>query len=479
RVPRAAAGVGGSASQSMTRNRYSSGQARKSPARDGDRARPAPGPAASVPAGSVPAGLVPAVAGPAVSALPPPAAASVCVSLISRTVGHCADSCPALPPCARPRRLRGPGSAAFGERTAVMTPRQHIASTRGRHHTRKRLQRHRAAGAAGRSGAGETPARPPETAPGAPGRRGPGADRGRANPRGDPRLGLVVARPFGVPVYVSPYWFIVAALLVLVYAETLDHAVHPANLRYLVAASFVLLLYLSVLVHELSHCAVARGFGLPVRRVLLYPLGGFSEIEKEPPTPSQEFLVSVAGPVVSLALAGIAFALTSVAGHGILGTLIDQLFRANLLVGIFNLLPGLPLDGGRILRAGVWKITGKPAAATIIAAWAGRVLAILLVLVPFFLLRGHIQSLIFSYWLWLAIVAAFIWMQSGQAIRAVKGQERLPRLQARTLARRAIAVPSNLPLSEAIRRADAAQARALVVVDHESTPIAIVNETAG
>src|ERR1019366_1666528 len=282
----------------------------------------------------------------------------------------------------------------------------------------------------------------------------------------------------GVPVYVSPYWFIVAALLVLVYAETLDHAVHPANLRYLVAASFVLLLYLSVLVHELSHCAVARGFGLPVRRVLLYPLGGFSEIEKEPPTPSQEFLVSVAGPVVSLALAGIAFALTSVAGHGILGTLIDQLFRANLLVGIFNLLPGLPLDGGRILRAGVWKITGKPAAATIIAAWAGRVLAILLVLVPFFLLRGHIQSLIFSYWLWLAIVAAFIWMQSGQAIRAGKVHERLPRLQARTLARRAIAVPSNLPLSEAIRRADAAQARALVVVDHESTPIAIVNETA-
>src|ERR1019366_6336629 len=102
--------------------------------------------------------------------------------------------------------------------------------------------------------------------------------------------------------------------------------------------------------------------------------------------------------------------------------------------------------------------------------WAGRVLAILLVLVPFFLLRGHIQSLIFSYWLWLAIVAAFIWMQSGQAIRAVKVHERLPRLQARTLARRAIAVPSNLPLSEAIRRADAAQARGLVVGDHEATP---------
>ncbi|MGO8884818.1 MAG: site-2 protease family protein [Streptosporangiaceae bacterium] len=312
------------------------------------------------------------------------------------------------------------------------------------------------------------------------GSRGTGQPGEQEPPKGrrDPRLGIVVARPFGVPVYVSPYWFLVAALLVVVYAETLDNAVHPADLRYVVAASFVVLLYLSVLVHELSHCAVARGFGLPVRRVLLYPLGGFSEIEQEPPTPSQEFLVSAAGPAVSLALAAIAFALTSVAGHGIPGTLVDQLFRANLLVGIFNLLPGLPLDGGRILRAGVWKITGKPGSATIIAAWGGRVLAILLVLLPIGLLGGHVQSLISYYWLWLAIVAAFIWIQSGHAIRAAKVRERLPRLQARTLARRAIPVPADLPLSEAIRRADSASARALVIVDHESTPVAIVSEQA-
>ena len=308
--------------------------------------------------------------------------------------------------------------------------------------------------------------------PGRPGSEAP------AKRRRDPRLGLVVARPFGVPVYISPYWFVVAALLVVLYAQTLDNAVHPASLRYVVAASFVVLLYFSVLIHELSHCVAARGFRLPVRRVLLYPLGGFSEIEKEPPTPSQEFLVSAAGPVVSVALAGIALALTSVTGHGILGTLVDQLFRANLLVGIFNLLPGLPLDGGRIFRAGVWKITGKPATATIIAAWAGRVLAILLVVPAFGLLGSYVQSLLSYYWLWLAIVAAFIWIQSGQAIRAAKVRERLPRLQARTLARRAIPVPSSLPLAEAIRRADAAQARALVVVDHESTPIAIVNESA-
>ena len=77
----------------------------------------------------------------------------------------------------------------------------------------------------------------------------------------------------------------------------------PADLRYVVAAAFVVLLYASVLVHELSHSVVARAFGLPVRRILLYPLGGYSEIEREPPTPGREFLVSAAGPALSLALA--------------------------------------------------------------------------------------------------------------------------------------------------------------------------------
>jgi Zn-dependent protease len=299
-----------------------------------------------------------------------------------------------------------------------------------------------------------------------------------AGSRRDPRLGLVIARPFGIPVYVSPYWFVVAALLVLVYASSLDASIRDNATRYGISAAFVVLLYASVLVHELSHCVVARSFKLPVRRVMLYPLGGFSEIETEPPTPAQEFLISAAGPVTSLVLAAIALWLTRVIHPGLPDMLIDQLFRANLLVGIFNLLPGLPLDGGRIFRAGIWRITGKPVQATIAAAWAGRVLAALLILVPLALNGTRFGLLADSYWLWFAVIAAFIWIQSGQTMRAAKVRERLPALHARTLARRAIPIPSNLPLAEAIRRADAAQARALVIVDHESTPLAIVTESA-
>src|SRR5580704_8324581 len=327
------------------------------------------------------------------------------------------------------------------------------------------------------------PARRHSTRPGQYGRPVPGHSiegvagnaPGNAGPR-EPSPGLRIARPFGIPVFISPYWFLVAGLFVFLYAGGLAQSV-PGNLRYLVAAAFVVLLYLSVLVHELSHSVVARGFGLPVRRILLYPLGGFSEIEREPPTPGREFLVSAAGPALSLALAAAGYGLNQVVTDGISGTLVSQLVVANVVVGLFNLLPGLPLDGGRILRAVIWKVTGRPSTSTIIAAWAGRVIALGL-FIP--LLDPSIDSRVGTRVsvLYLAVIAAFMWIGAGQAIKATRFRERLPALQARRLARKAVSVAANTPLAEAIRRADENQARAVVVVDHEDKPIAILNETA-
>jgi Zn-dependent protease len=308
-----------------------------------------------------------------------------------------------------------------------------------------------------------------------------GGQPGQARrPQRDARLGIIIARPFGIPVYISPWWFVVAAVLVVLYSNsnTLPGTVQGVVPRYLLGVAFVVLLYLSVLVHELSHCVVARGFGLPVRRILLYPLGGFSEIEKEPPTPGQEFLVSAAGPAMSLALAGIGIGVNLLLDlRGIPRVLIDRVILANAVVGVFNLLPGLPLDGGRVLRAGLWKLTGRNSYSTVLAAWAGRAIAVALAVVA--LVRPASQfGLANGYGLWLVAIAAFMWMSAGQALRSAKVRDRLPAIQARALARRAIPIPSNLPLAEAIRRADLAQARALVVVDHDAKPIAIVNEGA-
>jgi Zn-dependent protease/CBS domain-containing protein len=294
-----------------------------------------------------------------------------------------------------------------------------------------------------------------------------------------PGSGIVIARPFGIPVHVSPYWFLIAGFIVVRYAQDLANTLHGST-RFVVAAAFVVLLYVSVLIHELSHSLVARAFGLPIRRILLYPLGGVSELEREPPAPGRAFAVSAAGPAISLALAIGGYGLTrAVPSRDLIAyTLVFQFMWANLVIGLFNLLPGLPLDGGMMLRAAIWKVTRRPATATIAAAWTGRVLALsLFVLVLDPTVENRIGGDITTV-LWLALIAAFMWTGAGQAIKAARFRERLPAVQARRLARKAISVTANTPLAEAIRRAKESQARAVVVVDHEDKPIAILNETA-
>ena len=289
--------------------------------------------------------------------------------------------------------------------------------------------------------------------------------------------GLVLARPFGIPVIISPYWFIIAGVFIFIYAHDLASTLH-GSARYFVAAAFVLLLYGSVLLHELSHSLTARGYGLAVRRIVLYPLAGISEIG-ERQTPGREFVVAAAGPAMSLVLAGLGYILSLFVTHGtVAGTVILELWWANLIVGLFNLLPGLPLDGGVMLRAVVWRVTGKASQSTITAAWIGRGLAVALVVVPIFVGVSSHKSADMVSELWLVMIAAFMWFGATQSIKATRFRDRLPTVQARRLARKAISVTAGTPLAEAIRRAEESQARAVVVVDHEDKPIAILNESA-
>ncbi|MFF5205499.1 site-2 protease family protein [Streptosporangium sp. NPDC000396] len=289
-----------------------------------------------------------------------------------------------------------------------------------------------------------------------------------------------MGQPFGIPVYVSPTWFIVAAFITITFQGVVTAQLPELStpMTYLVSFVFAVLLYVSVLLHELAHCVLARMYGLPVRRITLYFLGGVSEIEREPETPGREFMVAFAGPLLSLGLAGLGFvAYRFVEPDTILGVLIFQLWLANLMVGIFNLLPGLPLDGGRMLRAGVWKVTRNPGSGTIAAAWVGRGLAVLLIAWPvgLALMSGQTPG---SMLIWSVLLASFIWFGATQALRGARVRARIPQVSARALARRAIAVTGDVPLAEALRRATEAQAGAMVVVDHEGRPTGIVNEVA-
>lgn len=311
----------------------------------------------------------------------------------------------------------------------------------------------------------------------------------RRSKRSDPGGGILMGRPFGVPVYVSPSWFLVAALITWVFGDQLDRVLPDLGpARYLVSLFFAVAFYASVLVHELAHTIAALRYKLPVRRIQLQFFGGVSEIEKESETPGREFVLAFVGPLLSLALAG-AFYLGMKAVHPatVPGVLLAGLMISNLLVAAFNLLPGLPLDGGRMLRAVIWGITGKPMTGTVAAAWVGRALAVA-VLIGLPLLTqtgvlgnptreiGGMDTVMDA--LLAAILAAIIWTGAGNSLRMARLRQHLPELRARTLTRRAIPVQTATPLSEALRRANEAGARALVVVDGQGDPTAIVRETA-
>ncbi|MGJ9412358.1 M50 family metallopeptidase [Aeromicrobium sp. CF4.19] len=188
--------------------------------------------------------------------------------------------------------------------------------------------------------------------------------------------------------------------------------------RYVVAVVFVLALYLSVLAHELAHVAVARAFGLRVPRVTLHLLGGETIIAGGLRTPTQEVLTSIVGPVASGLVGATSLALVDATSSPATQQVLWSLGWINLLVGAFNLLPALPLDGGRVLAAAVWARTGRQATGVRAACTSGRVVAGALVLVVAIVRLGETGGL-----LDVAIallVGAFLWAGAGQALRTAR-----------------------------------------------------------
>lgn len=288
-----------------------------------------------------------------------------------------------------------------------------------------------------------------------------------------------MGRPFGIPVFLAPSSLGLALLIMLIFVPTVeDRRPELSGLwPYVVTASFAVLLIGSVLLHELAHSVVAKWFGLPVRRIVLQLLGGASELEREPDAPGREFLIAVVGPLVSivLGLAGLGL-YQAIDPNSLTGLVVGAFAGSNILVGLFNLLPGLPLDGGRVMRALVWGITGRQSTGTIAAGWSGRIVAIMVLLLPYGLsaIDGTGPGLITI--LWSALIASFIWIAASASIQHQRIKDRLPSINARALARRAIPVTADLPVSEALRRAQEAGARGLVVVDSAGAATGLVNE---
>ena len=293
------------------------------------------------------------------------------------------------------------------------------------------------------------------------------------------RSALRIGRVLGAPVELSPSWFLLAGLVVLSYGPVLGR-VDGGRSGYVSAAVFAVLLLASVLLHEVGHCVTARAYGLRVRRISVSFLAGLTEVSDPPQTPTRAFAVSASGPAVSALLTGAGWVVLQLLDPGSAGRELAGLFTvSNAGLTVFNLLPGLPLDGGGMLRAAVWRATGSRTTGTVASAQVGRVIAVLVVPLlvvvaePLLGLRLSSVGIVTT-----AFVAVFLWAGSSAALRAAHVEDRLVGVSVGALARPALLVPATLPLAEALRRAHAARLHAMVVVDTAGRPLALVHEAA-
>jgi len=226
---------------------------------------------------------------------------------------------------------------------------------------------------------------------------------------------LRIGKIFGIDIYIHISWVIIIVLLTWSLAVGLFPVLyHGASVITYWILGFIaaVLLFVSVLLHELAHSVVARARGLPVKNITLFVFGGVSNIEKEPGSPGVEFQMAVVGPLTSLLIGVLAFVLFFLLGQysSALAAILWYLGFANILLGIFNLIPGFPLDGGRVLRSIVWKVDGNLRRATRVVTVVGQIIAYLFILVGIWLFFAgfYVDGL------WLVFIGWFL-LNSAQA----------------------------------------------------------------
>jgi len=287
------------------------------------------------------------------------------------------------------------------------------------------------------------------------------------------RGGISLGRPRGVPIRLHVSFLFLGVLVALSVAAPLRvelPRVPSAGVDVLSVLLGVLLL-ISVALHELAHALVARSLHIEVSGIDLWGLGGVTGLASEPMTARAQYWVSVSGPVVNL-LIGAPAALVWIATdpETIPHALALRLALANALLAAYNLLPGLPLDGGQILRAGVWGLTGDKVSGLRAAGYGGLVAAAATGALAIDDARRGGQ-----FWLFTLLVAGFIGVQAQAALRGAVVARRLPFVVAGRLARPAFLAVTDLPLAEALRRAAAAGC-ATVVLGAQEAPTGVLSD---
>ena len=239
--------------------------------------------------------------------------------------------------------------------------------------------------------------------------------------RGTFQVGRVLGIPIGIHIsWFLPLAFVLGTLALRVYPEVLPR--ESVWLHWLLAAVSGFLFFACIVLHELGHSVVARYFGIPVRSITLFFLGGVAQITRDAKRPLPELLMALAGPAVSILLGGVFMGLWWFMGQGSNATSMmwEWLWIMNIALGIFNMTPAFPMDGGRVLRASIWGVTRNFSRATRIAVWVGRGLA--LTLIGFGVL-ATLESRILPFQvgtvggLQLALIGYFLLQYAGSSLR--------------------------------------------------------------
>jgi len=266
------------------------------------------------------------------------------------------------------------------------------------------------------------------------------------------RRGWRIGSLFGIDICLDPSLAIIFVLIVYLLGTGVFPSWHPdweSGTRWLVSVAAAVLFFVSLLAHELAHSLMSRRFGIEVRRITLFLFGGLAEMEEEPREPRAEFLVAIVGPATSLLL-GLVFSSlglymaepgfadllaedseTALASLSPLASLLLWLGPVNTILGVFNLLPGFPLDGGRVLRAAIWWLTGDLRRATQLASGAGRLFGGLLIIL------GVVQVVSGSLFqgLWLALIGWFLSHAASTSYRMLVLRDLLEGVKARDMMR--------------------------------------------
>ncbi len=256
----------------------------------------------------------------------------------------------------------------------------------------------------------------------------------------------------GIDIYINYSWLIILVFLIWSLATNWFAVLYPGwspALYWITSTIAALLLFVSVLLHELAHSVVARARGLSVKNITLFIFGGVSNIEQEPKSPGVEFQVAIVGPLVSILLGGLAFLLLlPLRGSNTpVAATLGYLAYTNVLLGIFNLVPGFPLDGGRVLRSIVWRISGSLRTATRAATLTGQVIAYLFILVGIWLFFG---GNVFN-GIWIGFIGWFLLSSAQSANSQVMLQSMFQGVKvAEVMIPDPVTVPANISLQKLV-----------------------------